>query len=659
MNKLNWIFSIYILALIPANLIAQDAKPIQCIKDEYVITVSKVSALRKKAVDALDSVSKAAVVVNEESPQVLLLEEKIGGDLDNKPVSYSSKRDLCVKLKENRREKLRVSRASDTVEMAPRRISCSCNGVLSLDSYAPRDPLATSQWAITQNSDIDMNLDRAWDLHTGTSDTVIAVIDTGIDYNHPDLAANIWTNPNEIPGNNIDDDGNGWVDDIHGINSINSSGNPMDDHGHGTHVAGTIGAVGANNLGVTGVNWQVKMVGAKFLSSTGSGSLYDAVRCVDYVTGLKLRGVNVILSNNSWGGGGYWSVMYDSINRAKAAGILFVAAAGNSNQNTDTSPAYPAGYNLDNVISVGAATSTGQRASFSNHGVQSVDISAPGVDIISTYPGSRYAWMSGTSMASPHISGALALAASYNFSLNYAQLRDALYTSSRRLSGLDYFVTGGRFVDTYALLAQVGAPIGPRPTPTMTGTPTPLPTATRTATPSPTATATATPVPGYYRLSGTVTNGSKPMVAVKIKLKTQHVDLVRYTDFGGRYSFEEVLGPTDFTLQAESSGHTFQPFSSYLNQHTSIDFVGSVRNYALLGKVVNKDQAGVAGVTITLNDTQQVDSGVDGSFSFVVPYGSSYKLRAASTLYDIQTPELIGEMFGDVGRVFVAVDKEE
>jgi serine protease len=262
----------------------------------------------------------------------------------------------------------------------------------------PNDTNYANQWALENRSDADIDASQAWDYGTSSS-VVVAVIDTGVDYTHVDLAANIWTNTREIAGNGVDDDRNGYTDDIRGWNFVNDNNNPADDNGHGTHVAGTIGAVGNN--GISGVAWSVKVMALKFLDSTGSGNLSDAVGAIDYA---RLNGAKVI--NASWGGGGFSSALQSAITRFQNAGGIFVAAAGNEGANNATTPSYPANYT--NVISVAASTSTGALASFSNYGTN-VDIVAPGQSILSTIPGNRYASYSGTSMAAPHVAGALAL----------------------------------------------------------------------------------------------------------------------------------------------------------------------------------------------------------------------------------------------------------
>lgn len=264
----------------------------------------------------------------------------------------------------------------------------------------PNDTNYASQWALENSNDADIDAAQAWNYGTSSS-VVVAVIDTGIDYNHVDLASNIWTNSREVAGNGVDDDRNGYTDDVRGWNFVSDNNNPMDDNGHGTHVAGTIGAVGNNGIGVSGIAWSVKVMALKFMDSTGSGMLSDAVAAIDYA---RANGAKII--NASWGGGGFSSALQTAITRFQNAGGIFVAAAGNESSNNATTASYPANYS--GVISVAASTSSDTLASFSNYGTN-VDIAAPGQNIFSTIPGNRYASYSGTSMASPHVAGALAL----------------------------------------------------------------------------------------------------------------------------------------------------------------------------------------------------------------------------------------------------------
>lgn len=336
---------------------------------------------------------------------------------------------------------------------------------------SPNDPYfgSGSLWALNNygqsggTSDADIDAPEAWSLSTGSSAVVVGVIDTGIDYNHPDLAPNIWTNPGEVPGNRVDDDGNGYVDDVHGWNAAANNGNPMDDNGHGTHVAGTIGAVGNNGVGVAGINWSVKIVPLKFLGSDGSGSTASAIACLDYLHKLKDRGVNVIASNNSWGGGGYDQLLRDAIERSNTRGILFVAASGNGDAygnaiNNDSTPQYPASYTNANIISVTATDNTDRRAYFANYGSTSVDLGAPGVDILSTTPNDTYSSYSGTSMATPHVTGAVALLRAYNSSLTALQIRDRILATGDPCADLSGKTVTGRRLNLANALQGTTAP---------------------------------------------------------------------------------------------------------------------------------------------------------------------------------------------------------
>lgn len=322
----------------------------------------------------------------------------------------------------------------------------------------PNDTLFNQLWGMNNTgqsggtADADIDAPEAWDISTGSQDIVVAVIDTGIDYTHPDLAANIWVNQaekNGLPG--VDDDGNGYVDDIYGYDFCNNDGDPMDDHYHGTHCAGTIGAIGNNNQGVAGVCWHVKIMALKFLNSAGSGSTSDAIEAVQYsiLMGAKL-------SSNSWGGGGYSQALKDAIDAAGAAGMLFVAAAGNDSSDTDIYTNYPSCYPSDSIIAVMATDSSDHKSSFSNYGATTVDIGAPGSSIMSCQPGNGYQYLSGTSMATPHVSGACALVWSMDPSLTNLQVKDILLKSvDKTLTG--QCVSGGR-LNVYNAILETKSP---------------------------------------------------------------------------------------------------------------------------------------------------------------------------------------------------------
>ncbi len=300
------------------------------------------------------------------------------------------------------------------------------------------------------------NAAAAWAAgNTGSTAVYVGVIDEGIQFDHPDLAGQVWTNPFEQV-NGIDDDGNGYVDDIHGWdfdnddNTIYDGGKKGNLDDHGTHVAGTIGAKGGNGEGVAGVNWNITLISAKFLGRSG-GTTANAVRAVAYLTELKQRhALNIVATNNSWGGGGFSQALEDAIRASGQAGILFIAAAGNGNRrgiglDNDETPHYPASYKLDNVIAVGALTRTGTKATWSNYGKTSVHIFAPGSGIYSTTAAGKYESYSGTSMATPHVTGAAALYAAFKPGASVTSIKAAILSgavSTPSLAGL--CVTSGR-----------------------------------------------------------------------------------------------------------------------------------------------------------------------------------------------------------------------
>ena len=284
--------------------------------------------------------------------------------------------------------------------------------------------------------------------HTSCGNVIVGVIDEGIFFNHEDLAANIWVNPHDA-ADGVDNDGNGYIDDVRGwdfdgnTNNINSGGATDD---HGTHVSGTIAGVGGNGKGVAGVCWSgVKLISGKFLGSRG-GTSANAIKAIDYFNDLKTRhGLNLVATNNSWGGGGYSQALFDAVSRANSANILFVAAAGNSGTNNDVTASYPSNYNLPNVIAVAAIDKNGALASFSQYGATTVDIGAPGVGIFSTTAYNLYESYNGTSMATPHVTGAVALYASVNTGRTAAQIKAAILSSAVPTASLaGKTVTGGR-----------------------------------------------------------------------------------------------------------------------------------------------------------------------------------------------------------------------
>lgn len=300
---------------------------------------------------------------------------------------------------------------------------------------------------------------QAWDLSTGSPNVVVAVIDTGIRLTHEDLAANIWTNPGETPGNGLDDDNNCFIDDHYGWDFRYDDNDPSDQHGHGTHVAGTIGAVGNNALGVVGVNWNVKLMAIKIYSPTGSDTTSAMlINAYNYVRMMKERGVNIRVTNNSYGGCleacAYDQATKEAIDALGDAGILNVFAAGNSGTNNDVSPFYPASYTSPSILSVGASNSADAR--IYNYGLNSVDLAAPGAVIRSTTNGSNssYGNMSGTSMASPHVAGAAALLAAHDPSLSPASLKASLMNSVDVLPAFTGLVRSGGRLNVFGALSD-------------------------------------------------------------------------------------------------------------------------------------------------------------------------------------------------------------
>jgi subtilisin family serine protease len=400
-----------------------------------------------------------------------------------------------------------------------------------------------------------MSAPIAWNTTTGSDTALAVVIDTGIDYNHVDLADNMWRNPLEIAGNGIDDDRNGYIDDIHGIDAIKNTGVPLDDNGHGTHVAGIIGAAGDNARGVVGVNWRVQLVGAKFLSPSGSGSIADAIKAVEYTTKLKRAGHNVIAANNSWSGRTFSKPLLDAITAASEEGILFVAAAGNSSSNNDTNPIYPANYQVPNVISVASIASTGDRSSFSNYGTKTVHIAAPGSSIYSTVLNNGYGFKSGTSMASPQVAGLAVLTYSACPNLTMDRLKQVILASGAKTAALQYYVATGAMVNSARAVQQaIAACSTPTPTPTQTPTPTPTdtpdpnvtptqtptPTVTPTLTSTPTRTPTPSPTPGHYVVPEPAQVQSLGTLTLKIStgvdyVKSGRLEIVLFDINGARH----------------------------------------------------------------------------------------------------------------------------
>ena len=335
--------------------------------------------------------------------------------------------------------------------------------LVELFDTTPNDPSYTNGdlWGIDK-----IDCPKAWDTNTG-GDVVVAVIDSGVDYDHFDLADNIWSNPNEVAGNSVDDDGNGFVDDVHGWDFGSNDSDPKDFLGHGTRVSGVIGAVGNNATGMVGTAWSVKIMAVKITDDAGAGSTSTGIECLNYVRTMRTNGVNVRVSNNSWGSSLFVAGLSNAVAGNRDSDILCVASAGNYNENADSLPRYPAAFPMDNVISVLATTSSDGRWYDSNYGATSVDLGAPGDDIYSTHLGDGYLQMDGTSYSAPFVSGAAALLADTVPSLPYHRIRQAILDGVDTvpvLSGL--CVTGGR-LNVFKAMQEALQPVEL----TVTGTP--------------------------------------------------------------------------------------------------------------------------------------------------------------------------------------------
>lgn len=336
-------------------------------------------------------------------------------------------------------------------------------------SATPNDPGYSSLWNL-----VSIGAPAAWDVTKGSASIAVGIVDTGISYDHPDLAANVWSAPTaftvNINGNDI-----ACPAGSHGFNAITNTCDPKDDRNHGTHIAGTIGAVGNNSTGVAGINWNAKLLGLKFLDSTGTGTTSDAIKAIEFALQTKAyfsnsaSPLNLRVLSNSWGGDAYSQALVDEINKANTNDVLFVVAAGNSAADISLTPAYPGSYTLPNVVTVAATDNTDRLASFSNYGAATVHIAAPGLGIYSTIGASDYGYMSGTSMATPHVSGAAALMLSSCPALTTASVKNALLTTVDPVAALaDKVITGGRLnvnaAVRYCPTAQAQAPVSLFPT---------------------------------------------------------------------------------------------------------------------------------------------------------------------------------------------------
>jgi subtilisin family serine protease len=316
------------------------------------------------------------------------------------------------------------------------------------------DPLLHQQYGLEATTGV--NAFSAWDTSTGSRLALVAVMDSGVDDTHPDLTGAIWRNPKEIARNGRDDDGNGYVDDFRGYDFVNGDALPRDDQGHGSHVSGIIAATGNNSKGVAGVAWGSKIIPLKVLNSSGDGFTSDIVEAMDYVGDLRRRGAPIVAINMSFGGSSS-STLERAVKRALQNDLLIVAAAGNESSDNDLLKVYPASYDLPHVLSVSAVDQDGNLSSFSNYGAQTVSLSAPGDDVVSTVPfrlsGSYYDTLSGTSMAAPYVAGAAALVAATNRKLTAPLIRRVLMESVRESAALSGLSVSEGYLDAGAAVA--------------------------------------------------------------------------------------------------------------------------------------------------------------------------------------------------------------
>ena len=350
---------------------------------------------------------------------------------------------------------LTVKKAISEFSKLPGVRYCEPNYLYELHK-TPDDPEFIRLWGLEK-----IGAPAAWDHITGSENIVVGVLDSGIHYDHPDIAPNVWKNLKEIPNNGIDDDNNGYVDDVMGIDLVEDDSDPLDDSGHGSHVSGIIGAVSNNNSGVAGVNWQVKIMALRISSADGFVALDRIVRALEYIVVMKERGVNIRAINASWGGPSPSRTLHDVFSQVSDAAILIVCSSGNSTDNNDFLPIFPASYDIDGIISVAASTEEDGMASFSNYGPQTVDLAAPGTTILSLHKDANsLAYQHGTSMAAPHVAGAAALLSSFDSSLSMATLKSVILGSIDQISGMENFIASGGRLNVANAIEFLGSDSG-------------------------------------------------------------------------------------------------------------------------------------------------------------------------------------------------------
>ena len=685
MIKINTIaqslLSVVMIATISQSTLAQSTT---CRSGEYVLSLSNISPKRERAVDVFENAlqdvagdSAAAIVADQTTSSLLVVNQDENAST---AVDADDANAACRALRHNARQDLLAARESGLNELAAKRerfISCSCNVILNQYAQPPSDPLFSYQWHLAANTTTINNNDVAgmWRAnHTAAPSVVVAITDSGVEYDHADLAQNMWRNTAEIAANGIDDDHNGYIDDIYGARIVANvkGGDPRDDNGHGTHCAGIIGARANNGIGLSGVLWDTKMMAVKFLDSHGSGDLFDGVAALDYILAQRNRGVNVRVVNASWGAGVYIQPLYDAIARLNSAGVMFVAAAGNAGQNNDTSLAYPANYALPNVISVMAMDQNGRVTPWSNYGYSHDEVMAPGDNIGSTYIGGAYKYMSGTSMAAPQISAIIAAGFEYKPNASVAQMRAALLATTNEpfdnygVCPLNQFGRDCKLVRAPLLFSALDGAPPPAPVISPTAAPTMQPTVAPTQ-PAPTPQPTATAQPGPVTITGTISDSSsygqtqfpKLVAGARIVFTWSGGTIVRYSSASGKFSLPAVLSGGTYTITISRAGFEEQRLTGNLTNNLNLQVVSRRKTYSISGRVMLGDQTPLAGVTVMDENIGATATDSQGRFELRAPYGYHYDLDASRMGLAFKGVRLSGSVEGDVERVFVAQEVSE
>ena len=418
---------------------ANESEPEVLVKFRPEVSLAEIKKIVQKNNDRIEDKTEAV-------KNLFSIDDLDNADAETVAAQYGALTDLVVYADANNEIKL------DPTE----NVGAKYNSAVGGTAEAPNDPLFKEQWALNNegqnggkaNAHIDAL--KAWKTTQGTDEVVVAVLDTGVDYSHPDLISNIWFRPDNVP--QYKDDELGTFNDERGFNAIDNQSDPMDDNGHGTHCAGIIGAEGNNDEGIAGINWKVQIMPLKFMGRGGFGTTKDAIEAINYAIDRKRAGVNIRVISASWGSTANSKALEDVIRAAGEEGILFVAAAGNNGTSNDSSPHFPSNYKLPNVISVASLDRTDQLSSFSNYGATTVHIAAPGRDILSTWLNDEYREASGTSMATPYVSGVAALVLASEPNLSAEKVRERLLKSVDKIDSLNGKVeSGGRLNAAKAL----------------------------------------------------------------------------------------------------------------------------------------------------------------------------------------------------------------